>query len=496
MINFFYKKMIRTEMSNKLKNFGFSKIYNNKNEVINELTSIKYLLESIQEINNDELKFQIKQKLNVLSDIAIIFKKINNEFTEIENSKKKDEEKIRSLYKEYFCVKIENEALKFKNENLIQKENEYELLKEKTGAIFCNGKIICNERKDNEIIILRTENSLLKNEIKKIEDLLLEKNNIINHLNDKIIKLNTKIENLQKIKEEKYPSFSNINININELKHDNYKLNSKDSAFVNTIEVFSSNKNINQKENSTNVFPSYKSNHKLMNKINKGKKKIIERNNYSKPNLNDISSKNYISVNKSLFSSKIKNNTKEKEQIQTNKIRSNYLINSPINKKSEKFSIEEMYKIPTIPNKNVIISQSNKIHKKNNSGQFLENSLKKLIIHDKNHSVLTESKRYNNIFPGFRIRNKNKIKEQNSKKNNSLPSTIFHSLTKTSNKYKNSINKNVVIDYMTPYTTRVSLKKRNENIINDFIKDNSLNLMHSSLLNRTNEDKSLYNNNY
>jgi hypothetical protein len=47
---------------------------------------------------------------------------------------------------------------------------------------------------------------------------------------------------------------------------------------------------------------------------------------------------------------------------------------------------------------------------------------------------------------------------------------------------------------MTPYTTRVSLKKRNENIINDFIKDNSLNLMHSSLLNRTNEDKTLYNN--
>ena len=495
MINFFYKKMIRNEMSNNLKNFVFSKINNNNDEVINELSSIKYLLESImQEINNDELKFQIKQKLNILSDIAIIFKKIYNEFTEIENSKKKDEEKIRNLYKEYFCVKIENEALEFKNENLIQKEKEYELLKEKTGAIFCNGKIICNERKDNEIIILRTENSLLKNEIKKIEDLLLEKNNIINHLNEKIIKLNTKIENLQKNKEEKYPSFSNINININELKHDNYKykLNSKDSAFVNTIEVFTSNKNINKKENSTNVFPSYKSNHKLMNKINKGKKQIIERNNYPKPNINDISTKKYISVNKSLFSSKIKNNTKEKEQIQTNKIRSNYLINSPINKKSEKFSIEEIYKIPTIPNKNVII-KSNKIHKKNNSGQFHENSLKKLIIHDKNHSVLTETKRYNNIFPGFRIRNKNKIKEQNSKKNNSLPSTIFHSLTKSTNKHKNN-NNNVIIDYMTPYTTRVSLKKRNENIINDFIKDNSLNLMHSSLLNRTNEDKTLYNN--
>ena len=102
-------------------------------------------------------------------------------------------------------------------------------------------------------------NKMLKNEIKNIEDLLNEKNNIINkidyiqlikknininHLNNKIIGLTQKIENFKKEKEEKYPSVSNINININELKNDNYKLKSKGSEFINTIELFTSNKNI------------------------------------------------------------------------------------------------------------------------------------------------------------------------------------------------------------------------------------------------------------
>ena len=45
---------------------------------------------------------------------------------------------------------------------------------------------------------------------------------------------------------------------------------------------------------------------------------------------------------------------------------------------------------------------------------------------------------------------------------------------------------------MMPYTTRINLKRRNENIIDDFIKENALNLLHNSFLNRTNDDKNLY----
>ena len=483
--------MIQKEISNILNNSYKLGMNNNHNEIIDELLSIKNIFELIeQEINNKEIKIQIKNKLNNLNDIVKIINKIYIDFIQLENIRRKDEEKIRNFYKKYFIFELDKEALEYKIKYLTQKEKEYELLKEKTGAIFCNGKLICNERKDNEIIILRTENSLLKNEIKNIEDLLKEKNNIINHLNNKIIGLTQKIENFQKEKEEKYPSFSNINININELKNDNYKLNSKGQEFVNTIELITSNKNINQKDNSNNKFPSSKLNRKLMNKINKNYQESKERNNKSKLIQNDISSKKYIAVNKSLFDSKIKYNTKEKNQTQINKIRSNYIINSPTNKEYETFSNENINKSPFNLNKNCVITQLNKIHRKNNSSQYQANSLKKFIKHEKNHSVLTESKKYNNIFPGFRLKNRNRSKELNSK-NNSLPSSIINNLTKSSNKKKN-INKIITNDYMMPYTTRINLKRRNENIIDDFIKENALNLLHNSFLNRTNDDKNLY----
>ena len=483
--------MIQNQISNILNNSYKLSINNNHNEIIDELLSIKNIFELIeQEINNKEIKIQIKNKLNNLNDIVKIINKIYIDFTQLENIRRKDEEKIRNFYKKYFIFELDKEALEYKIKHLNQKEKEYELLKEKTGAIFCNGKLICNERKDNEIIILRTENSLLKNEIKNIEDLLKEKNNIINHLNNKIIGLTQKIENFQKEKEEKYPSFSNINININELKNDNYKFNSKGKEFVNTIELITSNKNINQKDNSNNKFPSSKLNRKLMNKINKNYQESKERNNKSKLIQNDISSKKYIAVNKSLFDSKIKYNMKEKNQTQINKIRSNYIINSPTNKEYETFSNENINKSPFNSNKNCIITQLNKIHRKNNSSQYQVNSLKKFIKHEKNHSVLTESKKYNNIFPGFRLKNRNRSKELNSK-NNSLPSSIINNLTKSSNKKKN-INKIITNDYMMPYTTRINIKRRNENIIDDFIKENALNLLHNSFLNRTNDDKNLY----
>ena len=169
--------MIQKEISNILNNSYKLGMNNNHNEIIDELLSIKNIFELIeQEINNKEIKIQIKNKLNNLNDIVKIINKIYIDFTQLENIRRKDEEKIRNFYKKYFIFELDKEVLEYKIKHLKQKEKEYELLKEKTGAIFCNGKLICNERKDNEIIILRTENSLLKNEIKNIEDLLKEKN--------------------------------------------------------------------------------------------------------------------------------------------------------------------------------------------------------------------------------------------------------------------------------------------------------------------------------
>ncbi len=475
------------------------KLYKNKNDEINinsnnkDISELYYtinIIESIiSNIKNKEIEEEIK---NLLNKIINIFTKLKSDFNQIENLKRKDEQIIRNLYGKYFNINMIKESLEFKNDNLLKKEKEYEMLKEKTGAIFVNGKIICNERKDNEIIILKTENSLLKNEIKNNEDLLSEKNNIINHLNKQIEELNKKIEVFDKIKDGKYSSFSNINININGAKENNdnnnlKNLRNKSPSFVNSINVFSSNKNINENINSENIISSCQLNEKLMNKINKNqnnankdKKEILENNKYTKK---------YIEVNKSLFSAKSR--TKNKNVLQINKIKRN-ISNNNISKKEymsefteninkEKFNINH--------NKNSNINYSGKIFKTIQNIPSQINSNKNYLKHKKIHSLLTESRNHYNNFQYLRLGNKNKSKENNSKNNNSLPSSIIFSLTKNSKKQVNKLD--IIKDYMIPYTNRRNYKRRNNKIINNYIKDNSFNLMQNSFLTKINVEKNL-----
>ena len=475
------------------------KLYKNKNDEINinsnnkEISELFYtinIIESIiSNIKNKEIEEEIK---NLLNKIINIFTKLKSDFNQIENLKRKDEQIIRNLYGKYFNINMIKESLEFKNDNLLKKEKEYEMLKEKTGAIFVNGKIICNERKDNEIIILKTENSLLKNEIKNNEDLLSEKNNIINHLNKQIEELNKKIEAFDKIKDGKYSSFSNINININGAKENNdnnnlKNLKNKSPAFINSINVFSSNKNINENINSENIISSCQLNEKLMNKINKNqnnankdKKEILENNKYTKK---------YIEVNKSLFSAKSR--IKNKNVLQINKIKRN-ISNNNISKKEymsefteninkEKFNINH--------NKNSNINYSGKIFKTIQNIPSQINSNKNYLKHKKIHSLLTESRNHYNNFQYLRLGNKNKSKENNSKNNNSLPSSVIFSITKNSKKQVNKLD--IIKDYMIPYTNRRNYKRKNNNIINNYIKDNSFNLMQNSFLTKINVEKNL-----
>ena len=474
------------------------KLDNKKNDEINinsnnkEISDLFYtinIIESIiSNIKNKEIEEEIK---NFLNKIISIFTKLKSDFNQIESLKRKDEQIIRNLYGKYFNINMIKESLEFKNDNLLKKEKEYEMLKEKTGAIFVNGKIICNERKDNEIIILKTENSLLKNEIKNNEDLLSEKNNIINHLNKQIEELNKKMEVFGKIKDGKYSSFSNINININGAKENidnNLKnLENKSPSFVNSINVFSSNKNINENINSENIFSSCQLNEKLMNKINKNqnyankdKKELLENNKYTKK---------YIEVNKSLFSAKSR--TKNKNVLQINKIKKN-ISNNNISKKeyrSEFIENNNKEKFNINPNKNSNINYSGKIFKTIQNIPTQNNSNKNFLKHKKIHSLLTESRNHYNNFQYFRLGNKNKSKENNSKNNNSLPSSVIFSLTKNSKKQKNKLD--IIKDYMIPYTSRRNYKRRNNNIINNYIKDNSFNLMQNSFLTKINVENNL-----
>ena len=79
-------------------------------------------------------------------------------------------------------------------------EEDYEELKAKVK--FEGGKFLENDRKDNEIIILRNENSRIKKEIKKLESQKIvmesEYNEKIKKLENEILILNKKISDMEK----------------------------------------------------------------------------------------------------------------------------------------------------------------------------------------------------------------------------------------------------------------------------------------------------------
>ena len=77
-----------------------------------------------------------------------------------------------------------NKEILVNNINVLsKKEKALDLIKEKTGIIVSDGKLINTNRKNNEIIILRTENSNLKGAIEQYEKKLLQKENELTKLN-------------------------------------------------------------------------------------------------------------------------------------------------------------------------------------------------------------------------------------------------------------------------------------------------------------------------
>ena len=94
-------------------------------------------------------------------------KKINkdDELNQLENNIKKLEFDIKYYLQKEFQNKIKRDTLEMKLNAYMEMETEFEELKEKVK--YEGGKFLNNDRKDNEIIILRQENSILKKEKEK-----------------------------------------------------------------------------------------------------------------------------------------------------------------------------------------------------------------------------------------------------------------------------------------------------------------------------------------
>lgn len=264
---------------------------------------LKYISENLtglQKYYNNHLNSKekiSKEKINLYfikinSTISLLSEEREKMQSKYESILKLNEQKIRILYSDIFNLKIKNTFLENNIEVLLKKEKEYRLVKEKTGVVVENGVIVYNNRKENEIFILRKENSTLKNVIneneKKIDEIKEKlKNDKENH-DKQVSNLNHKINQLkyrlrQSNPKIKVQSCSSTNINTNDTSNPNMKLNftvnnsiNKVNSKVLTNGVNNSNNEMsfNNNKNSNNCIKR-KYDSILLNKKKKKREKIL-----------------------------------------------------------------------------------------------------------------------------------------------------------------------------------------------------------------------------
>ena len=310
--------------ANQINYYKFSEIYNNSLEEINNKLNIlqefyeNNLKDSYTESNFNKVNSYFKQ-IHIL--INSLTKEKDSIFLQYESILRKNEQKIRLLYNDIFYLKIRNNFLENNIENFIKKEEEYKIIKEKTGLIIDNGNIIYNNRKDNEIFILRQENSTLKtvvnkNEIelmkfkKKYENDKINLEKTINLLNHKISLLKFKLK--QKETKQQINSKSDLNLIISKGKINN---RNKKQIDLYLFETKKDNNETNKKPKSVKINDKIRNIKNLVTYNNKDKNnifishcpssgfldfknKIKSRLNILRSRSNKISSLNFQKINK------------------------------------------------------------------------------------------------------------------------------------------------------------------------------------------------------
>ena len=344
---------------------------------------VKYIHDSIQILINKKIEeIKIKQKnddnkyyLEINKNNKNIIPMLINEKNQYENIIRKLEEKERYLNKIIFQNNLQKDAMENKMGELMDMEEEFEEMK--TKLKYDEGRFLENDRKDNEIIILRRENSNLKQSISKLEEEALnfkkeiENNkNEINNLQNEIKKLNIKIEDLQKQNENL--KANNINININNITGTNTKNEILPNNNINNM-VFRE-EHFFKKNNFPNKIFAYQ---KIKNKFLNIKKNNIEiMNNTRTESLEKVKSD---MMNKYLIANKIyRNNSLINNSFKTNHFiyGHNYLgnninqNNSQIQNFKSKVNNNIIRKVISPSKENNIRSNSSKV-KENNKFNFI-----------------------------------------------------------------------------------------------------------------------------
>ena len=198
---------------------------------------IEYIYQTLQILLKKYKKENIKKivpKENEINQYELILRKYEND--------------NRYLLKQQFQQKLIRESLEYKLEEYMEMEEEFEEMKSKFK--YEDGKFLENDRKDNEIIIIRQENSNLKLIISNLEKDIIEKNNLIEELKEKYNNAKIKLEETEK----ELNLFSNIDIN--NLNNINNNSNLGNHSMINYVP-----KNLNNLSNlSTISYKNYNTN--------------------------------------------------------------------------------------------------------------------------------------------------------------------------------------------------------------------------------------------
>ena len=257
-------------------------LYSLYNTIKNRISDNKIFKNNLQKIA-DINKVTSKDLINVIKNFFIdlisnrdlqLFLN-SNDMNELRKNYLQLESQIRKLeidnkyyLKNLMQNKIIKDSLEMKLNAYMSLQEEYEELKEKVK--YEGGKFLDNDRKDNEIIIVRQENSSLKKEI-------------------------LKLENKNKINEKKIKEYQNI---IKELEYNKEYLNKK----IYTLEKDIKENTINMKQNGSGLYKGINSSSCTNLQIKSNEPGLNNHNNnYNLKNLKNVYNfgNNYISKNSS-----------------------------------------------------------------------------------------------------------------------------------------------------------------------------------------------------
>ena len=162
------------------------------------ITLINYIKESIPLLINQKISEAISSNSNNNEGSLVLEENnIHKEYLQLENQIRKLEFDNRYYLKNFLKFKLQKDVLEMKLNAYSSLVEEYEELKEKVK--YDGNKFLDNDRKDNEINILRKENSSLKKEIVILEKENKTKDNKIKESQKKIESLNKRIFTFEKI---------------------------------------------------------------------------------------------------------------------------------------------------------------------------------------------------------------------------------------------------------------------------------------------------------